>query len=246
MKALILAAGFGKRLQPLTNMIPKSMVPVKGVPLIVRSMHKIQTLGVSSFVLVTGHKADYIQTKLGCFFGELPVVYILNPDYETTNNIYSLWLAADKMDDDICLFECDLLYSEQLLQLLSKSDADCTIVTSDFNSETMDGSVIQVDAAGNALDLYLKKEQYPGFDYSDKKKTVNIYKFSKRFLSEALVPALKAEIDAGNLSSYYESVLKDIMKNGRWDIKVLNVPESLWCEIDDHDDLARAEESGLL
>ena len=109
-------------------------------------MHKIQTLGVSSFVLVTGHKADYIQTKLGCFFGELPVVYILNPDYETTNNIYSLWLAADKMDDDICLFECDLLYSEQLLQLLSKSDADCTIVTSDFNSETMDGSVIQVDA----------------------------------------------------------------------------------------------------
>ena len=110
----------------------------------------------------------------------------------------------------------------------------------------MNGSVVQTDESGNALDLILKKEQPAGFDYSDKKKTVNIYKFSQRFLSDALIPALTAEITAGNRNSYYESVLKNIIKSGNWNIRVLNVPESFWCEIDDSEDLARAEESDLL
>ena len=64
MKAIILAAGFGKRLQPITNTMPKSMVPVKGIPLIVLSMRKIKAIGVDKFIIVTGHMAGYIKEQL--------------------------------------------------------------------------------------------------------------------------------------------------------------------------------------
>ena len=246
MKAIILAAGFGKRLQPITNTMPKSMVPVKGTPLIVRSMDKIASLDVDEFILVTGHMADYIRTHLGESYHGIPIRYVENKDYETTNNIYSLWMAAASIEDDVYLFECDLIYSMQLIQALAASHDDCGIVTSHFNSATMDGSVIQIDNQENAVNLYLKKEQSPAFDYSDKRKTVNIYRFSAGFWTKAMVPALDREISAGNVNSYYELVLKDIMRSGRWSMKVINVPESYWCEVDDIDDLKRAEGSDLL
>lgn len=246
MKAIILAAGFGRRLQPITNTIPKSMVPIRGTPLILRSMEKIAALGISEFVIVTGHMASYIQNILGHTYQGIPIHYIENSCYETTNNIYSLWMAAEYVRDSAYLFECDLLYSKQLLQKLSTSAADCNIVTSLFNPETMDGSVIQVDAEDNAVDLYLKKEQTLGFDYSDKRKTVNIYKFSADFWQNAVVPALNREINGGNTQSYYELILKEIMHRKHWRIKSVNVPEADWCEIDDAEDLKRAEGSDLL
>ena len=246
MKAIILAAGFGRRLQPITNTVPKSMVPVKGIPLIIRSMNKIAALGVEEFIIVTGHMAGYIRSHLGDSYEGIPIRYVENTVYETTNNIYSLWMAAGLIEDDTYLFECDLLYSESLLRQLRASTDDCSIVTSDFNRETRDGSVIQIDGAQNAVDLYLKKEQNDAFDYSDKRKTVNIYKFSADFWRKAMVPALNKEINSGNKNSYYELVLKEIMHSGNWNMKVVNVPEEYWCEIDDVEDLKRAEGSDLL
>lgn len=246
MKAIILAAGFGRRLQPITNTVPKSMVPVKGIPLILRSMNKIAALGVKEIIIVTGHMAGYISDHLGDSYKGIPIRYVENTVYETTNNIYSLWMASGLVEDDTYLFECDLIYSEKLLSALEKSAADCSIVTSDFNKETMDGSVIQIDGAQNAVDLYLKKEQNEAFNYSDKRKTVNIYKFSADFWRNAMVPALNKEIASGNKNSYYELVLKEIMHSGNWNMKVVNVPEEYWCEIDDMEDLKRAEGSDLL
>lgn len=246
MKAIILAAGFGRRLQPITNTVPKSMVPVKGIPLLLRSMDKIAALGVDEFIIVTGHMAGYIHTNLGDSYKNIPIRFVENKEYEITNNIYSLWMASELIQDDTYLFECDLLYSEKLLEDLCSSSADCGIVTSDFNRETMDGSVVAIDKDCNAVDLYLKKEQNEAFDYSDKRKTVNIYKFSADFWCNAMVPALAKEIGEGNRNSYYELVLKEIMHSGKWNMKVVNVPEAYWCEIDDMDDLKRAEGSDLL
>ena len=91
-----------------------------------------------------------------------------------------------------------------------------------------------------------EKEQDESFDYSDKRKTVNVYKFKKDFFMNALAPVLKKEVAAGNVNSYYELCLREIILSKKWDIRVMNIPESYWCEIDDADDLARAEKSDLL
>lgn len=246
MKAIILAAGFGRRLQPLTNIMPKSMVPVGGVPMLIRSMDKIADLGVDGFIIVTGHMASYIEGRIGSKYRDIPVTYVENIKYETTNNIYSLWMALPHIDDDVLLFECDLLYSQQLSGALGRYKADCVIVTSYFDPDTMNGSVIQIEDENTAVDLWLKSEQGDGFDYADKRKTVNIYKFSKAFFKAAMAPALEAEIAAGNVNSYYEYVLKGILESREWDARVLNVPDSWWREVDDMDDLKRAEESDLI
>lgn len=102
MKALILAAGFGKRLQPITNTIPKSMVEVNGTPLLCNALNNVTALGVSEVGIVVGHMADYIKEHIGNEWNGVPVRYFENKRYLETNNVVSLYMAADFCDDDCC------------------------------------------------------------------------------------------------------------------------------------------------
>ena len=89
MKALILAAGFGKRLQPITNTIPKSMVEVNGTPLLVNALNNLTALGITEIGIVVVHMADYIKDHIGTEFKGARISYYENPRYLETNNIVS-------------------------------------------------------------------------------------------------------------------------------------------------------------
>ena len=95
MKALILAAGYGKRLRPITDSIPKSMVKVGGTPLLVNALNNLTGLGIKDIGIVVGHMADYIRTAIGNNYNGAKVTYYENPRYMETNNIYSLYKALD-------------------------------------------------------------------------------------------------------------------------------------------------------
>jgi len=241
MKALILAAGFGRRLQPLTNEIPKAMVPVNGVPLLIASLDKIKEIGITEVVIVVGHKHEYIEKNIGNTYKGMSVIYVCNDIYETTNNVYSLWLASQFMNDDCILLECDLLYDLSILTSLKKHhDASCVIVTSKYNRETMDGSVVSINDNMQATALYVKSVQNDDFDYSNMYKTVNIYKFSKEFLADSFLPAIDSYVNTQSVNSYYELVLGSLISSKNNSFYVLDVPEDSWCEIDDINDLERA------
>jgi choline kinase len=243
MKGLILAAGFGKRLQPITNKIPKCLVEVKGKPLLVSSLNNMKKVGIDEAIIVTGHKNDIVISTIGFEFNGMKIIYVHNKNYESTNNIYSLWLARDYIDDDIILAECDLYYNVKLLEDLLTSDADCTILTSDFNEKTMDGTIIEIDSNYRAKALVTKKAQGKGYNYSNSKKTINIYKFSKNFIVEKFIPSIDNYIKSQNANSYYELVLGSLIYYNNDNIKVINEPENLWYEIDNIEDLDRANQS---
>ncbi|MBI2502040.1 MAG: phosphocholine cytidylyltransferase family protein [Candidatus Latescibacteria bacterium] len=119
MKAIILAAGAGTRLSPLTDGCPKCLVKVGQRRLIDYQLQALRQAGVEDVVLVVGYEADQIRAHCGPH-----ARYIENPDYLSTNSIYSLYLAAAELDTDILLFNCDILFHPLVLQrLLARPNA---------------------------------------------------------------------------------------------------------------------------
>lgn len=240
MNALILAAGFGKRLQPITNTIPKSMVEVNGTPLLVNALNNLVDCGIEKIGIVVGHMADYIRNYIGTEFRGVPVSYFENARYLETNNVVSLYQAIDFCKDDMLMLECDIFYNKEMLERLLGGRGDCSILVSPFNPLTMDGTVIEVEG-DSAKALVLGKWQEEGFDYTTTRKTVNMYRFTKEFL-DAYMPLIRWYVEYIGEDSYYEKVLGSLLFLKEFDVRIVEVPEEMWCEIDDADDLARARE----
>lgn len=240
MKALILAAGYGKRLQPITNTIPKSMVEVNGTPLLVNALNNLTALGIMDIGIVVGHMAEYIHEHIGNEWNGAKISYFENSRYLETNNVFSLYKAVDFCDDDMLMLECDIYYHKEMLERLMAGEGDCSILVSPFNPDTMDGSVIRV-AGTNALELILGKWQGGDFDYCSTRKTVNMYRFTKEFAVKYMA-LIRWYVENMGENSYYEKVLGSLMYLRECDLRIVEVPEEMWCEIDDSDDLRRARE----
>lgn len=111
MDAVIVAAGAGTRMQPLTLETHKCLLPVNGRPLIEYSLDTLKAHGINRIFVVTGHCDDQMRRALE------PWVYrfIVNPFYQTTNNMASLWFAHHYIEDDFLYLHADLLYDPGIL-----------------------------------------------------------------------------------------------------------------------------------
>ena len=243
MQAIILAAGVGKRLKPLTNDIPKCMVLIKEKPIIYYTMKQLaKCQQVKEVIIVCGYKAEAIQSYLGDKFDDMKITYIMNEKYETTNNVYSLFLTKGRITSDCLLLESDLYYGDGVIEKVLGEEDDCDILVSPYNPKTMNGTVVFAER-GYVKSLVVKAHQDVDIDLSSAYKTVNIYRFSKDFFCNKLMPSVELYVQMGNLNSYYELVLGSLIyyRNNRIAIQV--VSEDCWYEIDDVNDLERAEQS---
>lgn len=237
MQALMLAAGLGKRLALYTKDNTKCMVEVAGSKLIDRAIEAIKKAGIKKFVIVTGYKADNLkQYILDNHAGELDFVFIENKDYATTNNIYSFYLAKDELiKDDTILLESDLIYDLDLIKDVNESDGD-NIVVAAKHEPWMDGTCVTLDKNNNVSEFIEKKD----LDLSNMDqyyKTVNIYKFSKEFVSKTYLPCLEEYMKKYGLNSYYETSLKEIVKLPGITLKTFLMNNRPWYEIDNPTDL---------
>ena len=106
MQAIILAAGNGNRLRPLTDSIPKVMIEVCGETIIKRALNHLAELKkIKEVIIVVGYKAERIKEHIGKSYKDMKITYVLNKDYSSTNNMYSLWLAKDYVKNDVILLE---------------------------------------------------------------------------------------------------------------------------------------------
>ena len=119
MQAIILAAGMGKRLGEYTKNNTKCMVPVNGTPLIDRVLGQLSRLQLKRVIIVVGYEGKKLMEYLGDSYRGLKIEYINNPIYDKTNNIYSLALAKEKLqEDDTLLIESDLIFDDGMFNLL--------------------------------------------------------------------------------------------------------------------------------
>ena len=112
----------GRRLGDLTRRNTKCMIEVNGIRLIDRLLGQLSTLGLRRIVLVVGYEGARLREHVGTEYGGLPVEYVENPIYDKTNNIYSLALAKEFLQqDDTLLVESDLIFDDSLFPLLLDS-----------------------------------------------------------------------------------------------------------------------------
>lgn len=241
MQAIVLAAGMGKRLGELTRHNTKCMVKVNGKTLVERLLEQLDSKHLERIVFVVGYEGQNLRDFISSLPVRTPIVFIDNPVYATTNNIYSLSLAKDWLcKDDTLLFESDLIFEPSVVDCLLDDQRD-SLALVDKYEPWMDGTCMRIGPDDEILGFVSKKN----FDYNEVDgyyKTVNIYKFSKEFSSSRYVPFLEAYQGALGRNEYYEQVLNVITMLENPGIKAKRIDGcGLWYEIDDIQDLDIAE-----
>lgn len=241
MQAIILAAGMGRRLGDYTKDNTKCMVPVNGVRLIDRLLGQLAKQKLQRVVIVVGYKGKELREYIGNRYdGQLNIEFAENPVYDKTNNIYSLAIVKDKLqEDDTLLIESDLIFSDNIIPMIVENTNPNLALVAKYET-WMDGTMVRLDDDNNIVNFISKD----AFDYNDVDsyyKTVNIYKLSKQFSQHKYVPFLDAYTKAVGNNEYYENVLRIISLLNSLDMKALPIGNEKWYEIDDKQDLDIAE-----
>ena len=236
MQASILAAGMGKRLKELTQNSTKCMVKVNGETLIQRMLSQIEARDFSRVVIVVGYEGQKLIDYISTLEIKTPIVYVENPIYDKTNNIYSLFLARDYLcREDTVLFESDLIFEEAVIDLLLDDPRD-TLALVDKYESWMDGTCVKL-AEDDTIEAFVPGKSFRYDEIRSYYKTVNIYKFSKHFSMTHYVPFLEAYTKALGDNEYYEQVLRVITMLDDPAIKAKRLTGQVWYEIDDIQDL---------
>jgi choline kinase len=231
--ALLLAAGTGSRLYPLTESEPKCLTKVHGTSILERLVKNLRRNGFKRLVIITGHLDHRIKQVLGNSQGNLKIEYHHSPLYKTTNNIYSLWMARKCMHEPFVIFESDLVFDERLLESMRFPDR----IALAQRRSWMDGTCVTL-TAGNRVSRFVAGDD----DAPDETmyKTVNIYSLSMESW-KVIVQRLDAAIAKGAVNEYYETVFSDLVDEGDLSLKRVSFDKRPWYEIDTIDDLNQAE-----
>lgn len=226
----------GKRLKELTQNSTKCMVKVNGQTLIERMLSQIDKRDFSRIIIVVGYEGQKLIDYISTLDVKKPIVYVENPIYDKTNNIYSLSLAKDYLcEEDTMLFESDLIFEDSVIDVLLDDPRD-TLALVDKYESWMDGTCVKI-ADDDSIEAFVPGKKFKFDEIKSYYKTVNIYKFSKHFSCTHYVPFLDAYTKALGDNEYYEQVLRVITMLDDPEIKAKRLGGQLWYEIDDIQDL---------
>jgi choline kinase len=235
-QAVILAAGEGKRLWPLTRTIPKCMVRVGKKSILNNQLDILYSMEITDLVIVSGHLAHVLRAETDSRMSQFQIDYVHNEAYRFTNNIYSLYLAREHIMPPFILLESDLYVDPEVLTPLIEPDI---MVVARYTRE-MNGTVVEMTPEGYVRRLILGRDQTCDMRLDDYFKTVNFHSFSEALWREAFRPSLERYIERNKLNDYYEAALGDEINAGRVRLRGLDITGARWWEIDDFADLERA------
>lgn len=230
MKALILAAGLGTRLRPLTDDKPKSMVEVNGKPILIKQIENLKSNGVQDIIVIAGYKSNMMISILKESFPTVKVV--VNNDYDKTNNMYSAYLAKNYLyNSPFLLMNADVFYDSEIISELLNSKYENAIVVEErlHNEESM--KVRCINGRITEISKSISKNNAYGV-------SIDVYKLSD--LGSVVLFDKMAEYieEKKELNKWTEVALNDIMS------EIIFTPCPLkgrWMEIDNHEDLRKAE-----
>lgn len=237
MKAVILAAGMASRLRPLTLNTPKCLLKVGERSLLQRSMDALVQNGIKDFVIVTGYLHEMIENFVREQYGDtIDVTFIQNEVYETTNNIYSLWLARPEAEgEDILLLDSDLLYDQRIVSQVLACDADnvLTLIRHELGEEEMK---VVTDSTGAITEI--SKTCSPAAAVGE---SLGIEKMGKAYTT-ALYNELEPMMNKEHLENkFYELAFERLIPQGHT-YNVVDVTEFFSCELDTVEDFENAKQ----
>jgi choline kinase len=235
MRAIILAAGIGARLRPLTDAIPKCLLPVGEIPLLQRTIGALLDHGVSGLSVVTGYRADQVRGFVERQFPGVPVLYPHNPLYASTNNIASLWCARG-VEEEFLLLDSDIYFDPGVLgHLLASADGSALLLRSkgEIGEEEIK---VELDGAG-----YVKRigKELPASSAAGE--SIGIERFlpdEGRLLFRSVEELVAGQ---GRTDLFYEAAFQRAIDRGMA-MKSVDVGNLACLEIDTPDDLLRARQ----
>lgn len=240
-RAVILAAGQGSRLRPLTDDRPKCLVELAGKPLLDRHLDVLRSQGVEDIIVIGGYRADQLPRE--------GVTVVINEDYATTNMVWTLFTAQDLLTAPLIVAYGDILYSPEVLRTVLEHPADITVaVDADWRSywqarsedpladaETLrykpDGTLAEIGQRPHHLDDI--QGQYIGLMKFSSQGLATLTEHYQRTLTD---PTL---LPAPTQHAYMTDLLQSLISHGHAIHPA--IIHNNWIEIDTHDDLAVAE-----
>ncbi|MFY0627127.1 MAG: aminotransferase class I/II-fold pyridoxal phosphate-dependent enzyme [Reichenbachiella sp.] len=239
MQAIILAAGYAKRMRPLTNNTHKTLLEINGESVLSNIIIKLIKNDITDITLVVGYLAERLKEHVEKRFPEINFNYVENKRYDKTNNLVSLSMALEqvKLRSDVIIIESDLVYGDGVLKRILDSKYD-NVALVDHYGPGMDGTVVSIE--GEQITGVIPPHlQGSDFNFNDKFKTLNIYKFSSEFCFGPFKDLL-AHYTTTIKDSYYELMLGVIIYLRAETIYAEILQGEKWAEIDDPNDLQLA------
>lgn len=226
MKAIILAAGYGSRMYPMAQDMPKCLLTIAGETLLARQLRILRSCGINDVTVVTGFHYEKIVELYG---EEVAIRY--NPHYDITTNIFSLWIVRDLLIDDVIVINSDNIFTEEPIKsLLIDDNPYCLVVD---NEGTLDAEAQKVKIVGNII-VEVGKTVLAGEAYGEAIGIVKIRKEGTGALKETMFECLKGGTIA-NWMTLFQNIAE---KKHRVNYIVINTP---WVEIDTKKDYEEAQ-----
>ncbi|HUB93157.1 MAG TPA: phosphocholine cytidylyltransferase family protein [Verrucomicrobiae bacterium] len=238
MKAVILVAGFGSRLRPLTDNTPKSLLPIGNSNTLERMIRALQERGVQEFIFVTGHFAEKITGYVHEHFPEITSHFVQNDKYEQTNTGYSLLLTESYVRGETFVkFDGDVSFDSEILDRLFSTPDDANYICLD--KAPIDNEVIKAQLASDgtvtALGKYVPVENTAG-------ESIGIEKIAAAFSAPLFDALTRIMTEEKNWQEYYEFAYDDLIKNGVVPFKYVDITGLTWVEMDTPDDYKLAQQ----
>ncbi|WP_438348856.1 NTP transferase domain-containing protein [Paenibacillus sp. FA6] len=224
MKAILLAAGRGTRISRMIEEIPKSILPVNGIPLIRRTVMMLLERDIKPIVCV-----GYRDIKIYEALEGLDVTYYYNPFYNVTNSIASFWFARAELTEDTIIMNGDVYIDNNILDLIIDTKKECTLmvdtgrtVVGDYFLKLENGYVKKY---GKDLPLEERSCEYVG-----------IGKVREGFLAE-FIEKLEELIGSQQHQLWWENIIYSLVEERK--IETIDINGIFWAEIDYFDDYER-------
>ena len=225
--AIILAAGVGSRIRPLTDNCPKSLLTIEGITILERMITNIQVCGIDQFVVVLGYLENQIREFIATTFPDLKVSFIVNERYIETNTAYSLMLACDAVKGKAFVkFDADVVFDKSILKNLLDSNYQTSLCV-DTNIQ-LDSEEIKVAVQGENRITHASKTLNPTDAIGE---SIGIEKVSQA-TAALLFNELKLMMeDQNNHQAYYEAAYERLIEQ---DVLffALDITGFKWVEID--------------
>ena len=235
MIGVILAAGMAKRLRPLTDTKPKCLLKVGERTLLERTVDAMRQAGITEFLVVTGYRGEMIREFLTTHYPQTTIQYLDNVDYEHNNNIYSLWMACQKVRGcDFLLMDSDILCDPvAVVRIAQEQTAALAVNRHELGEEEMK-VVVDSDNRITEISKTCRPEDAMG-------ESVGIEKITADY-SEALARELDQMIlQEGLIDIFYERAFERLIPQGHT-FKVVDTTHYFSYELDTPEDFQRAQE----
>ena len=235
MKAVILAAGIASRLRPLTNNTPKCLLKVGEKNILELTIENLLPCNFREIIIVTGYLESQIRDFIKKRFPDLPVTYIFNNNYASTNNIYSLWLAKEAvLGDDMLMMDSDIVFEKNIIsELIDSGFENCLALK---RHDVMEEEIkVKVDSKGRVLEI--GKEVNPAEAAGE---SIGIEVFGKKTLPVLYGILERLVITEKKVNLFYESAFQELV-NLDHDLHIIDSTHYFCTEIDTASDLKYAE-----